>query len=120
MRNQPAKTVNISPKLVVACLVLGLATRASGECTSKTYRMTLPDRATLKLADGEHKIGSVQTEHGSFEARVNVKGKDVSAPRFLVGGRALKEVSESTLPQGLRDCLKQEPPAPSTPDTWVA
>ena len=52
----------------------------------KSYKLTLPDQATLKLADGEHAIGSLQTEHGSLEARVTVAGKDISAPRFLIGG----------------------------------
>jgi len=116
MRKEPTETRSAFPILVLACLTLGLTTQARAECTSKTYNLSLPDRATLKLPDGEHSIGSVQTAHGSLEARVSVKGKDVSAPRFLIAGRPLREVSESALPQGLRDCLKK----PSTPDSWMA
>jgi hypothetical protein len=113
-------SMTVLPHVVAGCLMLGLATRAAAECTSKSYKLSLPDRATLKLADGEHAIGSLQTEHGSLEARVTVKGKDISVPRFLIGGRSLREVSESALPQGLRDCLKNAPAVPTKPETSVS
>ena len=90
MRNQTSGTrmsMTVLSSVVAGYLMLGLATQAAAECTSKSYKLTLPDQATLKLADGEHAIGSLQTEHGSLEARVTVKGKNISAPRFLIGGR---------------------------------
>jgi len=123
MRSRPAATSKLTrvlPTLVVSCLMLGLRTQARAECTTKTYRLSLPDRATLKLADGEHKIGAVDTDHGSLEARVNVKGKDISAIHFFIGGRALSEVAESALPQDLRDCLKKAPPGPPSSEGWLA
>ena len=64
MRNQTSGTqtlMAVLPSLVTGCLMLGLATQAAAECTSKSYKLTLPDRATLKLPDGEHAIGSLQT-----------------------------------------------------------
>jgi hypothetical protein len=112
--------MGVLPTLVASCLMLGVAAQAGAECTTKSYKLSLPDSASVKLPDGEHTLGSVQTAHRSFEARVNVKGKVASGRRFFIGGRLLRDVSESTLPEGLRDCLKNAPATPSTPETWVA
>jgi hypothetical protein len=35
--------------LLAACLALGLARPGRAECTSRTYSMTLPEQASLKL-----------------------------------------------------------------------
>jgi len=81
-----------------------LAVFAADPC--KTIKLEVPDPATLNLKDGEHVIAAAETPNGRLEAHVSVKGKAVSAPRYSIGGRALREASESQIPSEFRDCLK--------------
>ena len=119
MRKYSAVTRNAV--LPLASLLLCAWTAAGAECTSKSYKMTVPDRGTLlRLADGEHKLGSVATEHGTVEARVSVKEKVVSNTRYFIEGKPLEEVAESALPEGLRECLKKDAAAGAGLENWFA
>ena len=121
MRNHSAPRQSmLLPTLLGGCFVLAFAASGRAECTTRTYRMTLPEQSTLTLPDGEHRIGSVVTEHGTVEARVVVKDKVVAAPRFFVAGKLLSEVSEAALPEGLRDCVKKAAAAAPGTENWFA
>jgi len=117
----PTRDFPILPTLFAACVLLGSASVLRADCTSKSYDMPLADQtALLRLGDGQHKIGSVVTGHGTIEARVAVKDRVVAAPRFFLEGKLLSEVSEAALPEGLRDCLKKAAAAGPTLESSVA
>jgi hypothetical protein len=93
---------------ILACLVLSLAQPAGAqECSKQVYRIQTADPATLNLTDGEHVIGSAQTEHGLWEIHVNARAHVVAAPRYLVGGKALRPFPESQIPAWVRECARQ-------------
>lgn len=121
MLHQPReaqKRASVAAMIVATCLAIGLSTRASAECASKTYKKEMLDPATLK--DGEQSIGSIQTLLGSVEVRAVVKSKVASAPRFFLGGQQLTEVAPSALPSDLRECLKNAPAHGASPENWFA
>lgn len=91
---------------LLCCITLAVAIPAATDC--KIYKLEVPDPVSLKLPDGEHTIAAVATDHGRFEARVNVKNKVASEPYYFLGGKLLKETRESEVPAELRDCLKKE------------
>jgi hypothetical protein len=91
---------------LLCCLTLAVAIPAATDC--KTYKLEVPDPASLKLSEGEHTIAGVATDHGRFEARVTVKNKEISEPHYFLGGKLLKPTPESEVPGDLRDCLKKD------------
>jgi len=105
-----------NPGLVCSTLALAVPA-AAAEC--REYKMEHQDPNTLKLKDGEHVIASVDTVAGKLEARVSVKGKDVSDPRLFLGGKRLKDITESRIPKEVRECLPKKTGAlPS--GSWIA
>jgi hypothetical protein len=111
---QTRKSIVLLQILAMVCLTLALAVPASAQC--KQYKLELPDLDTLKLKDGEHVVGAVETENGKLEARVTVKGKVVSDPILFIGGKRMQEVPESQIPKSVLDCMKAELPSGS----WLA
>jgi hypothetical protein len=97
------KSLNVLsiPALMAA---LALMVFAADQC--KTFKLEVPDPATLNLKDGEHVIAAVETDHGKFEARVIVKDKVASEPRLFIGRKLLEETPESRIPRPTRDCLE--------------
>ena len=89
---------------LVAVVFAAALVSAADPC--KVHKLEVPDPKTLKLGEGENVIASVDTERGKFEARVNVKNKLASEPRYFLGGKLLKETPESKVPKAQRDCLK--------------
>jgi hypothetical protein len=110
----------VVPIVVAVWLAVGLPARAAAECTSKTYKIDLPDPATMKLSDGEHTIGSVRTTLGTLDVRVTVKSKDISQPFYTVAGQRLTVVSASSLPADLRECMKEAGASAPSLDTWLS
>jgi hypothetical protein len=104
MRNRSTHT-SLLLILALACFTLAAAVPPVDRC--KAHKLEIPDPGTLKLADGEHVIASVDTENGKFEARVSVKNKVASKPRFYIGGKLLNPARESEIPKEFRDCLKE-------------
>lgn len=102
---------------LLCCLTLAVAIPAATDC--KTYKLEVPDPASLKLPDGEHTIAAVATDHGRFESRVNVKNKVASEPHYFIGGKLLIETRESEVPADLRDCLKKELKTSSVSGDWL-
>jgi hypothetical protein len=105
--SQKRKSMSVLQVLALLfCLTLAVAIPAATDC--KTYKLEVPDPASLKLRDGEHTIASMATDHGRFEARVTVKNEVASEPHYYIGGKLLKETPESEIPANLRDCLNKE------------
>lgn len=103
--------------LASVCIAFALTVPAAAECRSKTYTLDVPDASTLKLKDGEHTIAAVATEQGKLEARVTVKGKIVSETKLFVGGKPLKEISETQIPESVSGCVQK---AALSPESWIA
>jgi hypothetical protein len=119
MPNKTIKSLALLPILALVCFT-ALSVFAADPC--KTSKLKVPDPATLNLKDGEHVIAAVETPNGKFEARVNVKGKVVSEPQFLIGGKALSKTPESQVPADLRECVKsaqQAQNAASPSGSWL-
>ena len=126
MANYPKKLrqcKGVLRTLGLVCVTLGLAVHAAAECTTKTYTLDVPDATTLKLKDGDHTVAAVATEHGKLEARVTVKGKVVSEPRLFIGGKLLKEISESQILEPVRGCAQKAgllQKAGLSAESWIA
>jgi hypothetical protein len=75
------------------------------QCSSA--QMTLPNLNALKLSDGEHVVGMLDTELGKLEARVNVKGGEVSDPNYYLRDKRLTETPTSKIPRSVRACLNR-------------
>ncbi len=123
MPNHPSQTRKLMCVGGVGILALVYTTlalavpAAAAEC--RTYKMQAPDPNTLKLKDGEHVVASVGTVAGKLEARVTVKGNDVSDPRLFLGGKPLKDITESQIRKEVRECMQKETGAlPS--ESWLA
>jgi len=63
------------------------------------------DPASLKLSDGEHSLGKVETPEGALEVRVKVQKGEVSDPMYFLRGKQLKKVSDAKVPKELRECM---------------
>jgi hypothetical protein len=87
----------------VYCAAMAVAVVVAADC--KVFEMATPDPATLKLPDGEHVIGSVATPGGKIEARVVVKGKDISNNQLYLAGKAMRSSAQSQVPNDIRECL---------------
>ncbi len=104
--------------VVAVCLAAGLAVVVAAEC--KVGRVELPDPTTLKLPDGDHVIGSADTERGRFEARVTVRGKVMSDPRYFIGGRPLQLTPESQAPKDIMQCIQESRQAAALSGSWLS
>ena len=80
--------------------------RSAAHCSAA--QLTLPNLNALKLTDGEHVVGMLQTELGKLEARVNVKGGEVSDPDYYLRGKHLKEAPNAKVPRSIRACLNSK------------
>ena len=103
--------------VAMAGLTVGLSVAVAAKCVSVTVEV--PEPAELNLQDGDHVIASANTERGKFEARVQVRGKVASAPRFYIGGRLLNNTPEAQVPSDLRSCLKEAHRASLPPTGWL-
>jgi hypothetical protein len=78
-----------------------------GEARCGTGQLGLSNLNALKLNDGEHVVGMLETEAGQLEARVNVKGGEVSDPEYYLRGKHLTKTPASKIPPSLRTCLNR-------------
>jgi hypothetical protein len=111
--------------IALICLVLGLSfQQASAQSKSakgaqcSSAGMTLPNLNALKLPDGEHVVGMIETEVGKLEARVKVKGGEVSDPDYYLRGMRLTETPNSNIPKSIRACLNRKSSAAGA--SWFA
>src|SRR5262245_20993462 len=103
MPNHPTmKSIDRVWLLALVWFTLGTTVPAAAECTK--YELVLPDLSTLKLPDGEHTVGTLDTKIGKLEARVTVKNKVVSDPRPYRNGTLMKATPDSELPKDLLTC----------------
>jgi hypothetical protein len=77
----------------------------AGAAKCSAAQMTLPDLNALKLNEGQHVVGMLETEVGKLEARVSAKGGDVSDPDYYLRDKLLKETPDSKIPKSVRACL---------------
>jgi hypothetical protein len=75
------------------------------------------DPASLKLTDGEHSLGKVETPEGALEVRVKVQKGEVSDPMYFLRGKQLKKVSDAKVPKELRECMNLKKTA--TLHDWI-
>jgi hypothetical protein len=91
----------------------------TGAVTCSAAQLVLPDLNVLKLKDGEHVVGMLETEAGKLEARVSVKGGSVSDPDYYLSGKKLTETPDSKIPKPVRACLTKSQRS-SASESWFA
>jgi hypothetical protein len=84
--------------------VQSIPPRASDVLCS-TAKLRFKDVNTLKLPDGQHVIGMIETQYGKLEGRVDVVGGVVSEPKYYINGKPLILTPNDKIPPTLRACL---------------
>jgi len=104
--------------LAPPCVMLVAIVTLAAEC--KIFKLELPETDTLALNDGERVLGSTTTEAGKFEARVTVRARVVSPPRFYIRGKLMTATPEAQIPPELRECLRKTESAALPNRGWLA
>jgi hypothetical protein len=99
-------SVFISIGAVAAGFQPAFAASGEGAATCSQGPWVFRDLETMKLKDGEHSLGTVESPQGKWEARVNVSRGRVSDPVYFLGGKRLHKVSSSKVPKDLRECMR--------------